>query len=84
MHVAYYGPTDHFKVLIEIFSSIISYEKPILKSVIGCATLRNFCAKMTEDYFLDFLWLIETYIYHNQLRNLWKKIVDIFLIFMLE
>ena len=57
MHVAYYGPIDHLKVLIEIFSSIISYEKPILKSVIGCATLRKFCAKMTEDYFLDNLWL---------------------------
>ena len=42
-------------MLFEIFSSIISYEMPILKSVSGCATLRTFCAKMTEDFTWDVL-----------------------------
>ena len=40
------------KVLIEIFSSIISYEMPILKSVSGCAPLRTFCAKIIEVIYL--------------------------------
>ena len=41
-------------VLIEIFSSIISYEMPILKSVYGSVTLQPCCAKMTKDFSKDF------------------------------
>ena len=37
-------------MLIEIFSSITSYEMPFLKSVYGCATLQPFCAKITNDF----------------------------------
>ena len=52
------GVLIKIKLLIDIFSSIISYEKPILKSVAGCAALHTFCAKMTEDFSWDFFVVI--------------------------